>query len=79
MTDVADPLYLNLLGETALNRYAALRALGMGAVRASGETHKLLASHFKEFSEEAHVEALRKLTDDFDHAAAELEKQLSVQ
>lgn len=42
-------VFTELLKETALNRYAALRALGMDKVRASGETHKLLASHFETF------------------------------
>lgn len=71
-------VFTELLKETALNRYAALRALGMDTVRASGETHKLLTSYFETFlKEEQNLEALRKLTDQFDHAAAELEKQLS--
>ena len=70
-------VFTELLKETAFNRYAALRALGMDTVRASGETHKLLASYFETFLNEAQdLEALRRLTDQFDHAAAELEKQL---
>ena len=70
-------VFTELLKEVALNRYAALRALGMDTVRASGETHKLLASYFEMFLNEAQdLEALRRLTDQFDHAAAELEKQL---
>ena len=71
-------VFTELLKETALNRYAALRALGHGHGQGQRRDAQTAGELFRDVLNEAqNLEALRRLTDQFDHAAAELEQQLS--